>query len=129
MPIQLRYVSPIVSEPLDINANTGDQVAFSVTVSDPNDILSYQWQVSTDEGVTYSNISGENSSTLILTVASNMHNNRYRTIVSFIQPNPNSIHLATADIEVNKVYTNGAILTIIGYVYPSNISNIEFIIP
>jgi hypothetical protein len=129
MPIQLRYVSPILSQPLDINAVVGEQVAFFVTVSDPNDVLSYQWQVSTDEGVTYSNINGENDSSLILIALSSLHNNRYRVIISFIQPNPNSIHLATTDIEVNKVYTDGAILTIIGYVYPSNISNIEFIIP
>lgn len=129
MPIQLRFVSPISLQPSDINAVVGEQVAFIVGVNDPNKVLGYQWQVSTNEGLTYSDIVGETESTLILIATYNLHNNRYRAIVRFKQENIETIHRASALIEVNNIYTDGAILSIIGYVYPSSTEFSEFIIP
>ena len=42
-----------------------------------------QWQQSTDGGITWSNISGQNSSSLTFTSTSNMNGYRYRALVSY----------------------------------------------
>lgn len=120
MPAQVKFTDPITLQPSDINATVGEQVAFVVAVVDPNKVLNYQWQVSTDEGQTYNDILGENDSTLILTATNDIHNNRYRAIILFRQPELPKVHLEATYVEVNRIYSDGAILSIIGYVYPSS---------
>ncbi|MCB9047761.1 MAG: choice-of-anchor J domain-containing protein, partial [Chitinophagales bacterium] len=59
----------------------GSDASFSVSAS--GGPLTYQWQVSTDAGVTWSNIAGATAATLNLTgVAQTMNNNRYRVVIS-----------------------------------------------
>lgn len=128
MPAQIRFNNPIITQPADINATADETIAFSVTVADPNDVINYQWQVSTDEGDTYTNISGETGSTYILVATNSLHNNRYRVVIFYKQTTQEKIHNNYAYNEVDRIYSNGAILSIIGYVTPSSI-NFEFIIP
>ena len=71
----------IAAQPTNTPACTGGSVSFSVVAS--GSALVYQWQVSTDGGITYNNIAGANSNSLLLnTVTSSMNNNRYRVFIS-----------------------------------------------
>ncbi|RYZ48407.1 MAG: hypothetical protein EOP49_18755, partial [Sphingobacteriales bacterium] len=59
----------------------GQTAGFSVVATGPG--LTYQWQLSTDGGLNYTNISSATSSTYTTSaVTAGMNNNRYRVIVS-----------------------------------------------
>lgn len=61
-------------------ACTGQSAVFSVTNVTG---LNYQWQVSTDGGTTWTNVSGATTSTLTIgSVANAQNNNRYRVVAS-----------------------------------------------
>lgn len=79
----LLTVSPqtsISSQPADAVVCLLGNAQFSATAS--GDGLTYQWQISTDGGTTYSNIPGANSATLTLTsVIASMNNNKYRVLI------------------------------------------------
>ena len=70
--------------------------------------LNYQWQVSADGGVIFSDISMETSSTLSVTVgAINMNNNKYRVVVSDpIDPTNCMIISDAASLLINDVECN-----------------------
>lgn len=64
-------------------ANGGSQTFSLLAVIEPEDgTKNYQWQVSTDGGFAWSNISGANASTYTLTAAAFMTGYRYRCIVT-----------------------------------------------
>ncbi len=87
----------ITTQPANTNVCAASNTSFSVTATGTT--VAYQWQVSTDGGLTYSNISGATSSTLNLTaVTIGMNNNRYRVVVSNACP--------------SSVTSTGAILTV-----------------
>lgn len=67
----------IVSAPADASGCAGANVTLTAEISGTN--VTYQWQVSTDGGVTWTDISGANSSTLTLNnVTLSQNNHRYR---------------------------------------------------
>lgn len=71
----------IVSNPSNVAECTGTSVSFTVTAS--GTALTYQWQQSTDGGVTFSNITGATAATY--TIASTVlaqNGNRFRCVVS-----------------------------------------------
>ncbi|MBM3915490.1 MAG: T9SS type A sorting domain-containing protein [Sphingomonadales bacterium] len=71
----------VVSQPADLTQCTGTSAAFSVTASGGS--LTYQWQLSTDNGATFSNITGATAATY--TIASTIlsqNGNRFRCVVS-----------------------------------------------
>ncbi len=71
----------ITSQPAVQTVCAGQNAAFSVTATGTN--LTYQWQVSTDGGTTYNNITGANSATLSLpSVPFSLNGNRYRVVVT-----------------------------------------------
>jgi len=77
----------ITTQPANTIACTGNNTTFTVTATGTS--LTYQWQVSTDGGTTYANISGQTTSTLILlNVTLAMSNNRYRVIINGSCPGP-----------------------------------------
>lgn len=79
----------ISAQPADANVCTGNNHTFSVTATGVN--LGYQWQLSTDGGTSYNNISGATSSTYTVTaVTTGMNNYRYRCIVSGCPPSVTS---------------------------------------
>lgn len=79
---------PAVSaDPVSATACTGTNQTFSVTASGTG--ITYQWQISTDGGVTYSNVpaaapySGTTTANLTITgVTLGLNNNRYRCVVT-----------------------------------------------
>jgi gliding motility-associated-like protein len=77
----------ITSQPVSLVQNLGTAAQYTVVASGAN--LTYQWQLSLDNGVTYNNLvnsgiySGANTATLqISAISINMNGYRYRCIVS-----------------------------------------------
>jgi hypothetical protein len=71
----------IVTQPSSSSACPGSNVSFSITAIGPG--LTYQWQVSTDGGISFVNINGENTTTLnLVNITSQLNNNRYRVVVN-----------------------------------------------
>lgn len=89
----------IVSNPADQSACPGNAVSFSAEATGPD--LSYQWQISTDDGSTFTDISGATSSSLNITnVIASMNNNQYRVQL-------------TTSCSVASISTNSAVLTVL----------------
>ncbi|MEO6406018.1 MAG: T9SS type A sorting domain-containing protein [Ferruginibacter sp.] len=77
----------ITSQPANTAVCAGNNANFSVTATGGG--LTYQWQLSTDNGVTYNDIVGQTSSTLAVTsVTLAMNNYRYRVNISGSCPAP-----------------------------------------
>lgn len=80
-------VDPVITisaQPQNASVNDGDDVTFSVTAASTNTgALSYQWQLSTDDGSTWTNLSAATSATLAFEeVALADDGNQYRVVVS-----------------------------------------------
>ncbi len=68
--------------------------------------IAYQWQVSTDGGLTYSNITGATSSTLtVSSVTQSMSGNRYRFVVTSAPCTPAVTSTAFGTLTVNPLPT------------------------
>lgn len=73
----------ITTQPANANVCAGVNVTFHVASAGSPTPQAYQWQVSTNGGVSYSNIVGANSSSLTLNnVTTALNNNRYRVLVT-----------------------------------------------
>jgi len=70
----------ITVEPANNNACLGGTATFGVTAGGGN--VTYQWQVSTDGGTTYNNITGATAGTYSFTVASGDSSKKYRAKVN-----------------------------------------------
>lgn len=73
--------APIVtSEPADVYVTDKGKAEFTVAASG-NATLSYQWQSSTDSGITWTNISGATGTTYSLTAARSQNGYKYRCVI------------------------------------------------
>ena len=90
-----------VAQPANTAACAGSNANFSVTANGSG--LSYNWQVSTDGGLTWNNLSpAVTTSTLTLTgVTTGMNNNQYHCVVS-ISCNPTGVNSDAATLTVNS---------------------------
>ena len=71
----------VLQQPADVAGCVGSSATFTVNVNGSG--FTYQWQVSTDGGNTFNNISGETNSSLTLTnISSTLNNNRYRVVMN-----------------------------------------------
>ena len=71
----------IVTQPTNVAQCTGTSVSFAVGAT--GSAITYQWQVSTDGGTNYSDITGANAATYtIASTVLSQNNNRYRCVVS-----------------------------------------------
>lgn len=88
---------PVISaHPQNVSICSGNNATFNVTATALG--IGYQWQVSTDGGANYNNITGANSASYTISgVTVGMNNYRYRCIVSGCPP---------------SVTSNAAILTV-----------------
>lgn len=97
--IQAPVITIDSATPSDVDTTAGSIVAFSVTASVTQGLApSYQWQLSSDSGTTFVDISGQVSSTLNVTPAISDNGNSYRCKV-------------TADDAVDKI-SRAASLTV-----------------
>jgi hypothetical protein len=79
--LEVNAAATITAQPASAAACPGGDVSFSVTASGIG--LTYQWQVSTDGGTTWTNITGATATTLTVNaVTAGMNNNRYRVLVN-----------------------------------------------
>jgi hypothetical protein len=90
----------VTSQPANTATCVGSNASFTITASGSG--LSYNWQVSTDAGITWNNTSpAANTATLTLTaVTAGMNNNQYRCAVS-ISCNPVGVNSNPATLTVN----------------------------
>lgn len=75
----------IVTQPVATTKCVGTAATFTVVASTPNGPVAptYQWQVSINSGLTYTNIAGATSATLtIASVTQAMNNNLYQVVVT-----------------------------------------------
>ena len=82
--VVLNVIAPvgILTQPVNSELCSGGNTGFSVAATSTQTII-YQWQISTDGGTTWTNISGATSSALPLAaVVASMNNNRYRCQLS-----------------------------------------------
>jgi subtilisin-like proprotein convertase family protein len=103
--IPVNVVNPVtaVVNPVNTAACIGNNASFSVSAG--GGPLTYQWQVSTDGGLTWANVSGATSSTLNLTgVTTAMNNNRYRAVIT-ASPCAGSTNSGSATLTVNSLPT------------------------
>ncbi|MBI5858871.1 MAG: M36 family metallopeptidase [Sphingobacteriales bacterium] len=113
-PLTSNAATLVVNTPLSITGQTGntttcesDPTTLSVTVT--GTVTGYQWQVSTDGGANYSNISGATSSTFsIASTPTSLNNNRYRCVISGACGNLTSVALLLTVIPL-PTFTLGAI--------------------
>lgn len=88
----------ITSSPVNTTVCQGTTANFTVAASGSSPI--YQWQVSTDGGMTYSNLGGATSATLSLpAVLTSLSLNRYKAIVTI--PSCGSVTSGAAILKVN----------------------------
>ncbi len=74
-------IPSITAQPSGVTICAGSDATFNIESSGVG--VTYQWQVSTDGGVTYTDIAGATSTSYSITGAgSNLNNNKYRAIVS-----------------------------------------------
>ncbi|MFC4263344.1 M36 family metallopeptidase [Ferruginibacter yonginensis] len=79
--LTVNAATTITTQPTDITRCTGTAATF--TAAAVGGTISYQWQVSTDGGTTWTNIAGETNATYtIASVTAAMANNRYRALIS-----------------------------------------------
>ncbi len=87
----------VTAHPQNTSTCAGGSATFTVAASGTN--LSYQWQVSTNNGVSYSNIAGATAATFNLTNATAaMNNNLYRAVVFSCGPVGTNSNPATLTI-------------------------------
>lgn len=108
----------ITSQPSGQSACVGSNASFSVTASGAN--LTYQWQVSTGGGV-FTNISGANSTTLLLNaVTISQNGNQYRCVVSgSLNSNAatltvNPLPVVSLNLSFDTLYQNSSLQTLSG---------------
>lgn len=81
----LTVYNPVVitTQPANATVCAGANVTFTAAATGTPATLTYQWQVSTNAGATYTNIAGANASSLTLNAVSTaLNNNRYRVVVT-----------------------------------------------
>jgi subtilisin-like proprotein convertase family protein len=101
--ITVNVVNPVtnVVNPTNRSACVGGSATFTVSAS--GGPLTYQWQVSTNGGASYSNITGANTATLTVSnVTQAMHNNLYRVVLS-APPCAGSVTTTSAILTVNPL--------------------------
>jgi subtilisin-like proprotein convertase family protein len=87
VPITVNTRPAITNQPLPVDACVGSTANFNVSATGTG--VTYQWQLSTDNCATYTNIVGATASTLSLAnVTAAQNNNSYRCIVSGTCPTP-----------------------------------------
>jgi hypothetical protein len=97
----LRVIA-ITTQPQSVAVIEGSTATFTVIATITSDVISYQWQVSTNSGSSWSNINGANSSsyTTVPTVYPTTPNTQYRCILSNV--GATTVASAVATLTVNE---------------------------
>ncbi len=99
----------ITSQPANASGCAGVSKSFSVIVSTPS-TTNYQWQISTDGGITFTNITGATSAILnISAISLAMNNNKYRVVLTGGCPPPTTSAAATLTVNPQASIVFGAL--------------------
>ncbi len=88
----------ITTQPADVTNCAGSSTTFTAAASGSG--ITYQWQVSTDGGATWSNIAGANAGTYSVATTNAMNGNRYRVIVgslTCVTPTTSAVAILTVN--------------------------------
>ncbi len=95
--LQVLNATSISNQPSDVITCNNTAASFSVIAAGTS--ISYQWQMSTDGGVTYTDIAGEtNSSLSVATVTTSMNSNKYRVVITSTSCNTVTSNPATLSV-------------------------------
>lgn len=95
--LQVGTGATINTQPSSVTTCVGNNASFTVGATGSS--LTYQWQVSTDAGVTFTNITGATAATYTITgVVATQNNNRYRVNVFSCTPTPITSSAATLTV-------------------------------
>jgi len=93
----------ITTQPVNQTVNAGQTATFTAAATG-SPTPTAQWQVSTDGGVTFSNLSGATSTTLSFTTAASQTGNKYRIVFT---NTAGSVNSSAATLTVNASTTGG----------------------
>ena len=109
-PIAVVVLPVVTTQPANQVANAGDTVTFTAAASG-SPAPTVQWQLSTDGGASFSDISGATSTTLTLTnVNSSLNNNQYRAVFS-VSVNASVVGTATTNAAALNIITAPSVTT------------------
>jgi hypothetical protein len=92
----------IIAQPIGASVCEGGNASFSVVAAGTG--ITYQWQVSTDGGITFSNITGATSTSYsINNITASLNGNQYRVVISGC--NPNALNSSSASLTVSNLAT------------------------
>lgn len=92
----------ITTQPVNTTKCVGTTATYSVVAT--GNAPTYQWQVSTNLGLTWTNITGATASTFSVTAAQILNNNQYRVIVT-VSPCASTITSNAVSLTVNPLPT------------------------
>ncbi len=93
----------ITTQPVNQTVNAGQTATFTAAATG-SPTPTAQWQVSTDGGVTFSNLSGATSTTLSFTTVASQTGNKYRVVFT---NTAGSVNSSAATLTVNATTTGG----------------------
>ena len=93
----------ITQQPVNQTGCENSTVGFSANGTGNN--ASFQWQVSTDGGNTFTDLPGETNATLSLNITSSMNNNKYRLVVTSVGCNVATSNAATLSVSLPAAIT------------------------
>ncbi len=102
--LTVNFAPTVTTNPVNQSVNSGSTATFTAAAS-ANPASTVQWQVSTDGGSTFINVSGATSTTLSFTTSSTQNSNQYRAVFS------NSVGTATTNTATLTVFQAPLILT------------------
>mgnify|MGYP006278487609 FL=1 len=103
----------ITAQPQDQEEAVGDDATFSVTATGAT---GYQWQESTDGGTSWGNLSGETSTSLVVTASTANDGNQYRVVVQ-----PGNVESNAAELTLSGFVVSGTVYYSGGtYVIPNS---------
>jgi hypothetical protein len=103
--IQVNQPPSITLNPVDQTVHPGDSVSF-IAAAQGVPTPTVQWQVSTDNGVSFSNIPGATSTTLTFTAALSQNGNQYRAVFSNGVGSPATTTAATLNVGIPPAFTS-----------------------
>ncbi|MCS6821624.1 MAG: T9SS type A sorting domain-containing protein [Microscillaceae bacterium] len=100
--LTINALPTITTHPANISSYAGETVTFSIVATGTG--LTYQWQVSTDNGINFNNLIGQTNATLSLVITQAMNSYQYRCRVQ--------------NAEGCQIISNSAILLVGPALYP-----------
>ena len=97
------YVLAFAQQPMSVDANLNDMVALEALSTCAN--VTYQWQRSYDDGVTWTDVSGETYSTLLVTATLSESAAKYRCIITATNGDQLASDVVSVNLDLGELVT------------------------